>query len=304
MIPEVREETKMKINIRTGGIFLIVVLGLIYIVTNIQRSSPQKIPAQPPVLSQSPARVYGQIEPEGGNVYVTAPKTRQIIEIHIREGDTVKQGQKLCTLENTVEKTQVLSSLAKVELAKKSWAISKDEFRRNRALYDSNSISEYEFTHSRFKAELDSLNLLVAIRDQELAQAQLNQLDLKSPLDGVVYKFDLRLGESLLEGDNSFIILGKPSFWVRMYVESFWLDRIKIGDEYQIRDSETSEILGKGTVISKAPYLGGKVFRTNDPYERFDIKYQEVILELQPEKENIPIGLSVLAEIQPKEESK
>jgi multidrug efflux pump subunit AcrA (membrane-fusion protein) len=304
MIPEVREESKMKINFRNIAIFLVVVLGLIYIVTNIRRSSPEKIPAQPPVLPLSPARVYGQIEPEGGNVYVTAPRTRQIIAIHVEEGDLVEAGQKLCTLENSVEKAQALASLAKVELAKKSWAISKDEFQRNKALYDSNSISEYEFTHSKFKAELDSLNLLAAIKDAELAQAQLDQLDLKSPIDGVVYKFDLRLGESLPEGDNSFIILGKPSFWVRLYVESFWLDRIKIGDEYQVRDSETNEVLGKGRVISKAPYLGGKVFRTNDPYERFDIKYQEVILQLHPEKENIPIGLSVLAEIQPKEEGK
>lgn len=290
----------MKKNVRTAAITVIVVLGLIYIVTNIKRSSPKKTPAQVPVLSQVPARVYGQIEPEGGNVYVTAPKTRQIIEIHVKEGDTVWAGQKLCTLENNVEKAQALSDLAKVDLAEKSWAISKDEFRRNRALYDSNSISEYEYTRSRLKAEYDSLNLLAAVKEAELASAQLDQLDLKCPIDGVVYKLDIRLGESLPEGDNSFIIVGRPSFWVRLYVESFWMQRVAIGDDYVVKDSETDEIIGTGTVISKTPYLGGKVFRSNDPYERFDIKYQEVILKLESEKESIPIGLSVLAEIQPK----
>ncbi|NIM99995.1 MAG: HlyD family efflux transporter periplasmic adaptor subunit [candidate division Zixibacteria bacterium] len=289
----------MKKNVRTAAITVIVVLGLIYIVTNIRRSSPQKTPAQPPILSQAPARVYGQIEPEGGNVYVTAPKTRQIIKIYVKEGDTVKAGHKLCTLENSVEKAQALSDLAKVDLAEKSWDISKDEFHRNQALYDSNSISEYEYTRSKLKAEFDSLNLLAAIKDAELASAQLDQLDLKSPIDGVVYKFDVRLGESLPEGDNSFIIVGKPSFWVRLYVESFWTERVAIGDEYVVKDSETNEIIGTGTVISKTPYLGGKVFRSNDPFERFDIKYQEVILTLERAKENIPIGLSVLAEIEP-----
>lgn len=290
----------MKKNVRTAAITVIVVLGLIYIVTNIKRSSPQKTPAQPPILSQAPARVYGQIEPEGGNVYVTAPKTRQIIQIHVKEGDTVQARQKLCTLENSVEKAQALSDLAKVDLAEKSWAISKDEFHRNQALYDSNSISEYEYTRSKLKAEFDSLNRLAAIKDAQLASAQLDQLDLKSPIDGVVYKFDVRLGESLPEGDNSFIIVGKPSFWVRLYVESFWMERVAIGDEYVVKDSETNEIIGTGTVISKTPYLGGKVFRSNDPFERFDIKYQEVILRLERAKENIPIGLSVLAEIKPK----
>lgn len=290
----------MKKKVRTVAVTLIVVLGLIYIVTNIWRSSPQKMPAQPPELPRAPARVYGEIEPEGGNVYVTAPRTREVVDIHVEEGDTVTRGQKLCTLENSVEKAQVLAATAKVDLAKKAWAMSRDKFRRDKALYDSNSISEYEYTHSKLKAEFDSLNLFSAIKEAELAQARLNQLDLKSPVNGLVYKFDVLLGESLPEGDNSFIIIGKSDLWVRLYVESFWMERIYLGDEYQIKDSETNEIIGTGRVISKTPYLGGKLFRTNDPQERFDIKYQEVILELKPVKKNIPLGLSVLAEIKPK----
>jgi hypothetical protein len=80
-------------------------------------------------------------------------------------------------------------------------------------------------------------------------------------------------------------------------VESFWIERIEIGEKYIVKDSETEEVVGAGTVISKSPYLSGKTFKTNDPYERFDIKYQEVILKFKPEKKNIPIGLSVVAEI-------
>lgn len=291
----------MQRNLKIIIYSLIVVLGLIYIITNVRRSSPEKTPAEPPVLSQAPARVYGTVEPEGGEVFVTAPKARQVIEIHVSEGDTVKEGQKLCTLENSVERAEVSAYLAKVDLARQALAMSQDEFRRNKSLYESNSINEYEYTHSRLKAEFDSLNLVAAQKDAELAQARLEQLDLKSPIDGVVYKFDVRLGESLPEGDNSFIIVGKPDLWVRLYVEAFWMDRIDIGDLYRISNSETGELIGKGTVISKTPYLAGKVFRTNDPYERFDIKYQEVILKLEPQKRNIPLGLSVLAEIQPED---
>ncbi len=294
----------MKGKIKAIAIFLVIGLGLIYIIANVIRSSPQKIPAQPPIVGRSPARVYGIIEPEGGNVYVTAPRTRQLIKIYVKEGDTVIIGQKLCTLENSVEKAEVAASLARVDLAEKAWGMSKDDLRRNEVLFDSSSISEYEYTHSRLKAEFDSLSLLTAIRDSELSRAKLGQLDLKSPIDGVVYKFDVRLGESLPEGNNSLIIVGQPSFWVRLYVESFWMNRIGIGDQYLVKDSETNENLGKGTVVSKTPYLGGKVFKTNDPYERFDVKYQEVILKLQPERKNIPIGLSVLAEVEPKESSR
>ena len=300
MIPKVVEKRNMKNKFKIIGISIVVGLGMIYIVMSVRRSSPEKTPAEAPILPHVPARIYGQIEPEGGNVYVTAPKTRQVIAIHVAEGDTVTAEQKLCTLENSVEKAQIASDSAKVELAKKAWAMSKDDFERNAILYDSASISEYDYTHAKLKAEFDSLNLVAARKNLRLSQAKLSQLDLKSPIDGLVYKFDIRLGESLPEGDNSFILIGKSDLWARLYVESFWIERINIGEKYVIKDSETEEVLGTGTVVSKSPYLGGKIFKTNDPYERFDIKYQEIILRFRSEKKSIPIGLSVVAEIQEK----
>lgn len=291
----------MKKNLRNIALTLIVVLGLLYIVINIKRSSPEMDAADPPVLTQAPARVYGTVEPEGREVFLAAPMTRQVIAIYVSEGDALERGQKLCTLENEVEKAQFAAALARVDLSRKALAISKDKFIRNISLYKDKALTEYEYTQSKLKMELDSLDMLTAEKEAELAQAKLDQLDLKSPIDGIVYKFDVRLGESLAEGDNSLIILGKPELWVRLYVEAFWMERIKIGDAFQIKNAETNETIGTGRVISKTPYLGGKVFRTNDPYERFDTKYQEVILKLKPERKNIPLGLSVLAEIQPEE---
>jgi len=291
----------MKKNLRNIALTLIVVLGLLYIVINIKRSSPEMDAADPPVLTQAPARVYGTVEPEGREVFLSAPMTRQVIAIYVSEGDTLERGQKLCTLENEVEKAQFAAALARVDLSRKALAISKDKFIRNISLYKDKALTEYEYTQSKLKMELDSLDMLTAEKEAELAKAKLDQLDLKSPIDGIVYKFDVRLGESLPEGDNSLIILGKPELWVRLYVEAFWMERIKIGDAFQIKNAETNETIGTGRVISKTPYLGGKVFRTNDPYERFDTKYQEVILKLKPERKNIPLGLSVLAEIQPEE---
>jgi len=273
-------------------------LGVVYIIVSIRKSAPPKTSAQPPEFQTAPARIYGLVEPEGGSVYVTTPTTRQIVEVCVKEGDTVTVGQKLCVLENGVEKAQCASDLAKVELARKAWDISKDEYTRNSALYLTNSITEFEYKQSKLRAEFDSLNLVSAQKQAQLSQAKLDQFDLKSPIDGRVYKFDIHLGESLPQSDNSFIILGKTGFWARLFVESFWIGRVDVGDIYQVKDSETNEMLGTGVVISKSPYLSGKVFRSNDPYERFDIKYQEVILHLQSFKKNIPIGLSVLAEIE------
>jgi hypothetical protein len=43
--------------------------------------------------------------------------------------------------------------------------------------------------------------------------------------------------------------------------------------------------------------MGRRNFRTEDSQERFDTKFQEVVLELVSSKEDVPIGLSVIAEL-------
>jgi hypothetical protein len=93
------------------------------------------------------------------------------------------------------------------------------------------------------------------------------------------------------------IVLGSPEPWVRLYVESFWADRVRAGSSYDIFDSETGEHIGAGTVIGKAPYVARKAFRTDEPGERFDTGYQEIILALTPSKTGLPIGLSVYARL-------
>ncbi len=44
-------------------------------------------------------------------------------------------------------------------------------------------------------------------------------------------------------------------------------------------------------MCGRVPYMGRRNYRTEDLQERFDTKFQDVILELKPEKKDIPIGL-------------
>jgi hypothetical protein len=75
------------------------------------------------------------------------------------------------------------------------------------------------------------------------------------------------------------------------------MDRIALGSRYKIYHSETNQYLGSGLVMYRAPYMGRRDFRTEDVQERFDTKFQEAVLAFTPEKDRIPIGLSVVAEL-------
>ena len=284
---------------RTLLIIICVAAGLSFITYAFVKSSPPPQVLKPPVLRESPARVYGTIEPAGREVFVSPPVTKEVIGTYVKEGETVTKGQVLCSLDNDIEHAQLKLAQARVESAQRALAISQDDMKRKKDLFSKNVNSEFGYTQALLKVKLDMSSLEVSRKEAELAKTRLDELDLKSPIDGMVYKFDVRVGETLSAGDNSRIILGENNLWVRLFVESYWMDRVSLGSRYRIYNSETDEYLGEGEVKYKAPYVGRRNFRTEDTQERFDTKFQEVVLLLDQEKETIPIGLSVVAELAP-----
>ena len=287
----------MKKLLTYGTTILVTGLGLVFILYSLMISSTPPKAAEPPVLSESPARVYGAVEPAGREVFVSPPLTKEVVQIFVKEGDMVRTGQILCLLDNDVERAELALAEAKVVSAEKSIDITSDDMSRKKTLYAQKVDSEFGYTQARLKKELDVSNLRVALQEVELATARLKELEMTSPIDGRVYKFDVRLGETLTSGDITRIIVGSHDLWVRFFIESFWMDRVVPGSRYKIYHSETNGYLGSGEVLYRAPYMGRRDFRTEDVQERFDTKFQEVVLSFTPEKEGIPIGLSVVAEL-------
>jgi len=277
---------------------VIAVAGVFFIIRTLLQSPPPQV-AQPPDLSQAPARVYGKVEPAGREVFVTSSVTRRIIRIYVKEGSPVKQDQILLSLESNIEEAQLRVALAKAESIRKALAINQDILRRRETLYAKDADTEYAFTQAKLQVELDLSNLALAEKEVELVKAQLDQLVLRSPIDGFIYKFDVRLGDTLTPNDTSRIILGPAELWVRLSVEAFWMGRVEIGDRCEVFDSETNARIGKGEVIAKAPYLGRRNFRTEDDQERFDTKYMDIILRLEERGTKVPLGLSVVAVLPP-----
>ena len=282
-------------RVRSLLLWAAAVVVIFFVVFAVLRSAPGKSAPVPPTLADAPARIYGTVEPLGGPVYVAAQTPRSVSRIVAREGDTVQAGATLVVLESAVEEAQVHAAFDRASAAEIAYAISREAFVRAAGLYATKGISEQEFRQAQLKAGLDSANYGAAQADAALARAQLEQLTLKSPVGGRVYKLDVRLGQTLAAGDDSKIIVGATRQQARMFVESFWLGRLRVGDEYKIRDSETSRELGLGRVTSLSPYVGDRTVRTEDTRERFDAEYQIAVLEL--DTAGLPLGLNVVAEV-------
>jgi len=289
----------MRRLIRRLLFWVVVIAALTFSVFAFVRVSATSGPADPPVLSEVPVRVYGFVEPAGREVFVCAPVSRRVVEIFVSQGDYVEEGQVLCKLDNRLELRDLEVARARVGARRKAVELSRDDFERKKGLFDDQAISEADFVTAKLRTELDEAELVVAEEEVKMYRALAEQLELKSPVDGFVYKLNLRLGEMLPAGGESEcpIVVGSSDLWVRLYVESFWAGRLEVGSEYDVRDSETGDKIGRGRVIERAPYLGRKNFQTDEPGERFDTGYREIVLELEAEQPDIPIGLSVITEL-------
>jgi HlyD family secretion protein len=289
----------MKKTITLLILSVLVIFGLIFIVQSFRNSSMPPEIAEPPDIAATPIRLYGIVEPAGREVFVSPPMTRRVTRVHVREGDQVKAGQLLCELENSVEKQQVNLASARLSLSHKALELNADEVKRTKRLFADLVDSEYRYTQALLAKELEEERIAVARNELQVSKAQLEQTMLRAPIDGTVYKFDVRLGETLSAGENSRIVLGLEDLWVRLHVESFWRDRVQTGMLFAIHDSETGRQIGTGTVLQRMPYMGRRDFRTEDMQERFDTKFQEVIMSLATgAPEEIPIGLAVVAHLQ------
>ena len=170
-----------------------------------------------------------------------------------------------------------------------------DELRRKEQLFPSGAISEIEFSQKTLEHKFLRQQIATAKAEVERRERELARLTLRSPIDGHVYKFDVRLGELLTPQDFQRIVLGKREKQIRIFVESFWLDKVHVGDSFTVRDGETLRELGQGVITEISEYVGARDFRTEDSLERLDTKYAQAVLHLEGNT-HIPLGKLVLCE--------
>lgn len=277
-------------------VVLVALFGLNYIRLSLQQASTVAPPGQAPSVESAPVRVYGLVEPMGREIYVGPLQSKRVTAVKVTEGDQIATNDVLVQLDDDVEQNslQVAQANYQVEIAR--LALLKDDLRRKREMYAGKSISEFEVNQSELSVKLQKEVVNTAFAALELEKSRLAQLTLRSPVEGVVYKMDVRVGELITPNDYSRIVIGDNQKQVRLFVEAFWRDRLAVNDKFTIRDGTTKETVGTGTLVSLLPYMGERDFRTEDSLERTDIKYQQAIVALETVTD-VPVGLFVQAEL-------
>ena len=185
--------------------------------------------------------------------------TGVIGDIKVDRGDTVRSGQVVATLRDSVERAQMDVARTRVQIeadiraAKASLVLAEDRLSRARNLNAKNFISPQALTQSEAEARVAREKLRqaqdvqkVSQRELELAEARVDERVLRSPFDGVVTDRYLAVGERM--EDKALMRIAKlDPLRVEVVLPNQLYGRVAAGAEVDV----TPDLPGLGTLHAK-----------------------------------------------------
>jgi HlyD family secretion protein len=205
---------KRKAIFIVGGIVL---LAALIIIGNVTRSSEKGIKVQVSEVSvgsiTSTVRAPGKIRPEK-EVQISASVPGEIVNLAVREGDTVEQGQLLLQLDKSEYSAQVAQRRATLQSARASHRLAVASFgqiesihERKQALFERKLASDEELEAARTQldvqaAEVEAANQRIAEASAALniAEDNLGKTTFLAPQSGVVSELHVEEGEIVVVG--------------------------------------------------------------------------------------------------------
>lgn len=120
-----------------------------------------------------------------------------VSELHADFNDRVKKGQVLLKLDSTIFDAQVGQAEANIASAKASLRLAQATYQRNEQLVAQNFVSSLALDQSKREMDVANANLKLAQAQLDRSRADLNNSVIRSPIDGVVIKRTIDLGQTV-----------------------------------------------------------------------------------------------------------
>eukprot|EP01034_Spumella_vulgaris_P034080 gene34080-42024_t len=120
-----------------------------------------------------------------------------VIELHADFNDRVKKGQLLLKLDPTIFNAQIRQFEAGLASAQASLRLAQATYARNQTLVAQSYVSPLSLDQSKREVEVAQANIKLASAQLERAQADLNNSVIRAPIDGVVIKRTIDLGQTV-----------------------------------------------------------------------------------------------------------
>jgi RND family efflux transporter MFP subunit len=197
---------------------------------------------------------------------VAAAEAGIITQIEVREGDSVKQGQTVATLDNDVHLALLaiaeksMNSKGKLDSARAELELQKDRLKRFQALREHGHARQEEVDRTRTEVaiaegQVTAAQEELAIREMEYRKivTQLERRVIRSPIDGVIAKRHKDEGEFVAPNSpETFTVVQLDPLLAAFSVMSAQAGKLRTGQEVEVRFAGVGQP-AKGTIEFIAP---------------------------------------------------
>lgn len=226
------------------------------------KTQSSQTPSEPKAVVPSPPLIgTGTLETK--NVVIIAPKTTaRILSLHADEGDSVRAGQLLAHMEPSEIEAALLESRAGIEKSRAQreahnaligdlqarYDLSDANLKRYASLHKEGFVTQAEYDSAvaaqrSAASQLQSAKQTLALYERDIQKAQassavqqakLNDLMLRSPIDGVILSRNAEAGSTIGAGSPVFRVADPKSLWVKVYIDEAQIYKIALGGKAQV----------------------------------------------------------------------
>jgi multidrug efflux pump subunit AcrA (membrane-fusion protein) len=271
---------RFALPIAAAGMFC---FALVSVLTHPERIQAEPALAPPATPFAATVAGVGVIEPRGEEIAIGTNLPGVVSAVHVEAGDAVRIGTPLFTVDDRAARAELALGEAQVRSAEVALADARDQFERARSSLARQATSDAEATRKRFAVELAQARLAEARARVRSIATEIERLTVTSPIDGRVWRVNVRAGEFAPAGAllEPLLVLGDDSaLHVRVEIDQT--------DAHRVRPDAVAvgSLRGDGAnpvplaFVRFEPLVRPKRALTGDGTERVDTRVLEVIYAL------------------------
>ena len=195
-------------------------------------SSPKNVEVSAITLSKGEIAMYdatpGTVVSEQ-QIQVASRLMGYIREMPVHEGDAVKAGQLLFTIDPTDIEGQVSQAKAGLAQAEAALSDAKADFERFSNLYKDESIPKQQYDKVKLQYSVAQSQERAARAGLETAQSQLRYAEVRSPIDGIVTQKMASRGDLASPGRPVLVVENQQKLMVQTTVSDETYSHLKLG---------------------------------------------------------------------------
>lgn len=229
----------------------------------------------------------GIVESETRNINIGTHTTGVITKIYVQEGDMVKKGDPLFSVDDSEIRAELSHAKAKLSIAQIHYEDVSHNLNLYESIKDKRAVSYDELSRKRFAAKKAHAQMVEAKTHVQVIESRFNKLTAKAPVEGHILQVNAKAGEFLNNNQTPPIVLGHlGNMRVRVEIDETDINRVD-------QDARALGILRGNThtkiplkFVKYSPYITPKTNLSNHVSEKIDSRVIELLYSFDNSRVN------------------